>query len=437
MVRAALAALLIGLAAPAPPAGLHVVARTDSTIQIAWRGAPGVAGHGVYVDGKRVAATRAKSYSFTGLGCGRTYSVAVDAYDSARHRSARATVQAATATCLGAQPAPAPPPFVAASVFLAPTGSDANPCTQALPCATFNRAYHAVRSGGRVEVAAGLYGCNEITRDPSKKAEVVFAPAAGASVATTCELTIDGDRIEFDNMSLDGIRSDSAQYLTLRNVDVTCQDAAPYTLYPPGMCSAGVFLFAPVSNFAMLGGSVGPTWDAPGAPGQSQVGIALGAVPGPSKNLLFDGVRFHDNRRSDDLQHTSCLMLGGGDGVTIRNSRFDNCAVFDLFVTWWNFVTPQYPVGTNILLEQNTFAQAVAGCNGCTAGYFSVEFADYPPMWQNVTIRNNTALQSMHFDGRHQNFVVSGNTMPMLSYDCPKDIKYSRNVSNEGGAVCR
>jgi hypothetical protein len=202
------------------------------------------------------------------------------------------------------------------------------------------------------------------------------------------------------------------------------------------MCSAGVFLFAPVSDFAMIGGSVGPTWDAPGAPGQSQVGIALGPVSGPSKNLLFDGVRFHDNRRSDDQQHTSCLMLGGGEGVTIRNSSFDNCAVFDLFVTWWNFVTPQYPVATNVLLDHNTFAQAVAGCSGCTAGYFSVEFADYPPLWQNITISNNTALQAMHFDGRHRNFVVRNNTMPMVPYDCPSDITYSRNVSNSGGSAC-
>jgi hypothetical protein len=197
-----------------------------------------------------------------------------------------------------------------------------------------------------------------------------------------------------------------------------------------------VFLFAPVSDFAMIGGSVGPTWDAPGAPGQSQVGIALGPVAGPSRNILFDGVRFHDNRRSDDQQHTSCLMLGGGDGVTIRTSSFDNCAVFDLFVTWWNFVSPQYPVATNVLLDHNTFAKAVAGCSGCTAGYFSVEFADYPPLWQNITISNNTALQAMHFDGRHRNFVVRNNTMPMVSYDCPSDITYSRNVSNSGGSAC-
>jgi hypothetical protein len=333
-------------------------------------------------------------------------------------------------------PVPPVPKVVAPSVFLSPTGFDANPCTQAAPCLSLNRAYHVVRSGGRVQLAAGLYGCDEITADPSKTATVVFAPAAGASVATTCELTIDGSNIEFENLSLDGIRTDTAQHLTLRNVNVTCQDTAPYTLYSSGMCSAGVFLFAPASDFAMIGGSVGPTWDAPGAPGQSQVGINLVGGSAVSRNILFDGVHFHDNRRSDNLQHTSCLMLGGGDTVTIRNSRFDNCAVFDLFVTWWNFVTPQYPVATNILLWHNTFAKAVAGCSGCDVGYFSVEFADYPPVWQNVTIRKNTAYQSMHFDGTHRNFVVRGNTMPMLSYDCPKDITFRHNVSNSGGPTC-
>jgi hypothetical protein len=42
----------------------------------------------------------------------------------------------------------------------------------------------------------------------------------------------------------------------------------------------------------------------------------------------------------------------------------------------------------------------------------------------------------MHFDGHHKDFVVRNNTMPMLSYDCPSDITYSRNVSNNGGSTC-
>jgi hypothetical protein len=437
VIAAVVAGAAHAAASPAAPTGLRSAAATTTSIRLAWTAGRGAAGYGVYLNGARVAQVRGTSYAFTGLTCGRTYALGVAALDARGHRSRRVTLRTATAACPPpGLPDPPAPPAVAPSVFLSPNGSDSNPCSAAAPCLSLNRAYHAVRSGGRVELAAGLYGCDDITPDPSKTKFVVFAPAAGASVSTTCELSIDGNYIEFDNLNLAGIRTDSAQHLTLRNVNVTCQDVAPYTLYAPGLCSAGVFVFAPASYFSMIGGSVGPTWDAPGAPGQSQVGIALGAVSGPSQNLLFDGVHFHDNRRSDDLQHTSCLMLGGGQNVTIRNSSFDNCAVFDLFVTWWNFVQPQYPVATNVVIDHNTFARAVAGCAGCQSGYFSVEFADYPPVWQDILVSNNTAYQSMHFDGAHANFVVSGNKMPMLSYDCPKDITFRRNLSNDGGPTC-
>jgi hypothetical protein len=286
-----------------------------------------------------------------------------------------------------------------------------------------------------VQLAGGYYGCNTISG--SKSGTVTFQAASGAVPWITCELSLSTSHLEFDNLNIEGIRTTSANYITLRNTNITCLDQAPFELWG-GKCSAGLFIFAPAGNFSMYGGSVGPTWDDTydRAPGQSQVGINLSGGSAVSNNLLFDGVRFHDSRRIDNTEHLSCLMVGGGNGVTIRNSRFDNCAVFDLFVTWWNFVTPQYPVATNILIENNFFDQVVAGCSGCDVGYFSVEFADYPPVWQNVTIRKNTAYQSMHFDGTHANFVVSGNTMPMLSYDCPKDITYRYNVSNSGGPTC-
>jgi hypothetical protein len=317
----------------------------------------------------------------------------------------------------------------APSVYLSPSGSDLNPCTQDLPCLSLERGYHAVADGGTVDLAGGYYGCDDLTADVSKSAAVVFRSATGETAWTTCELSIAASRLVFENMKLAGIRSNSAQYLTLRNVDVTCLDQEPFKLWA-GKCSAGVFLFAPAGHFHMLGGSVGPTWDDTyhGAPGQSQIGINLAGGSAISTDLLFDGVRFHDNRRIDGVQHTSCLMVGGGDGVTIRNSRFDNCAVFDLFLTWWSFVSPQYPPATNILLENNLFAPAVAGCADCAAGWVAVEFADYQPVWENVTIRNNAAAQMMNFDGSISNFVLAGNAMPQLGYACKPGIDYSSNV---------
>jgi hypothetical protein len=316
-----------------------------------------------------------------------------------------------------------------AAVYLSPTGADENPCTQDAPCRSLDRGYDAAVDGGTVELAGGYYGCEEITGDAARGTDVVFRSATGQTAWTTCELLISASHVAFENMKVAGIRSNSAQYLTLRNVDVTCLDEEPFQLWA-GTCSAGVFLFAPASHFQMLGGSVGPTWDDTyhGAPGQSQIGINLAGGSAISTDLLFDGVHFHDNRRIDDTQHTSCLMVGGGDGVTIRNSRFDDCAVFDLFFTWWSFVSPQYPPATNILLENNLFARAVAGCTECTAGWVAVEFADYQPVWENVTIRNNATPQMMNFDGSYTNFALTGNAMPQVGYACKPGIDYSSNV---------
>ena len=415
---------------PTTPTGLATSGATQTAVTLSWTASTdnvGVAGYGLYRNGTSVTSATTTSYTFTGLACGTSYTLGVDAYDAVGNRSAQATKTASTGACSGGGGTP--------SAYLSPSGSDSNPCTSSAPCASLNRGYQAApAAGGIVQLAGGYYGCGSINADSSKTGTVVFQSAPGATAWTTCQLSLSANHLEFDNMNMEGIRTTSSQYVTLRNVNVTCLDQAPFEMWG-GKCSAGLFIFAPAGNFSMYGGSVGPTWDDTydGAPGQSQVGINLGGGSATVNNLLFDGVRFHDNRRIDDQQHTSCLMVGGGNGVTIRNSRFENCAVFDLFLTWWNFVSPQYPPGTNILLENNFFDTAVAGCSGCTAGYFSVEFASYQPVWQNVTVRYNSASQAMHFDGSHSNFVATANAMPMVSYDCPSDVTYSYNVSTGGG----
>ena len=84
-----------------------------------------------------------------------------------------------------------------------------------------------------------------------------------------------------------------------------------------------------------------------------------GADSAPPRNILFDGVYFHD-WHSVSGEHTECLQILGGDTVTIRNSTFKNCgtgnnglgATGDLFV---GFLGGTGPVTKNILLENNFF----------------------------------------------------------------------------------
>lgn len=310
--------------------------------------------------------------------------------------------------------------------FVSPSGSDSARCIRTSPCRSFARAFNAAPSGAAIEVASGDYGCAPVVG--AKTAPVTFIAARGAAPTTTCALDVDATHIAFRNLQLAGLRmAQTASYITLRNVDITCKDEAPFSLWD-GHCSAGIF-GAP-SNFAMYGGSVGPTWDnADGSsPGNSQIGIPYGGGPYEAHNILFDGVRFHDNRIGPGA-HSECLMLGGGNGVTIRNSKFDHCMIFDVFVTWWNFASPQYPVPSNILLENNWFFDTLDH-------NYSILFTDYPTGYTNVTVRYNSFTGTLGIDRNVPltNFNVIANVGPLPSFSCAPGVNYAYNVWD--GAKC-
>jgi chitodextrinase len=98
--------------APSTPKGLAVTSVTDTTISVAWSDSTddtGVEGYGVYLDGKQSTTTPESPATVSGLSCGATYTLGIDAYDAARNHSSAATLDAATAPCSPAPPSPAPP----------------------------------------------------------------------------------------------------------------------------------------------------------------------------------------------------------------------------------------------------------------------------------------------------------------------------------------
>ncbi len=88
---------------PTTPTVVKVTAATETT-----RGArPGppppttsrVTGYGLYLSGSRTSETTGTTGQFTGLKCGTTYTLGVDAKDAAGLRSAPATLSTATSPC--------------------------------------------------------------------------------------------------------------------------------------------------------------------------------------------------------------------------------------------------------------------------------------------------------------------------------------------------
>ena len=331
-----------------------------------------------------------------GLACGTSYTVGVAAVDAAGNSSGLATLGVTTSAC--------PPVDIPASVFLSPNGNDANPCTAAAPCRNFDRGFRVAQPGQHVELAAGSYGSQSVRADPAKTSadDVVIRPAAGAAV-NTGGLTVNGAHVTLRGFTVNGDWStnDATDDVTFQNLTVN-----------------GAVFINSSSNIRVLGGSVGGIVDEHPQFASWPVGTHI-------ENILVDGVTFHDIRRSNDSVHGECLQIAGGVGVTVRNSTFVNCMVFDLSITEYNGSGPP----TDYLIENNVFAPAVDG------GFYSLHFNVNASDFRNFVIRNNSSAQSFSFTGvRVTNVVVTGNVAPNSAAGCVSGITYRKNVWS--GAKC-
>jgi hypothetical protein len=89
-------------APPSVPGGLSVRSTARTALSLTWNAATdniGVTGYGVYVNGASAGETKTTEFTLTGLSCGRSYDIGVDAVDGVGNRSARATVTANTNAC--------------------------------------------------------------------------------------------------------------------------------------------------------------------------------------------------------------------------------------------------------------------------------------------------------------------------------------------------
>jgi chitodextrinase len=102
---------------PTPPSSLQVGAADQSSIRLSWSAASddvAVTGYYVFLNGEKVGSTTATSYTFSGLNCGASYTLAVQAYDAAANVSTQSSVVVATSPCLDTS-APTVPTGLAAT----------------------------------------------------------------------------------------------------------------------------------------------------------------------------------------------------------------------------------------------------------------------------------------------------------------------------------
>jgi hypothetical protein len=137
------------------------------------------------------------------------------------HRILGSTIAAALLAAAALQATPA----LAQRVFVAAQGSDANPCTFALPCRTFQHAHDTVAAGGEIDVLdpAG-YGVLNITKSISIQGHgfsgiSVTGGVAGISItaSSTDTVNLNGLLIEGGGVGSFGIIVNSAKSLVVEN----------------------------------------------------------------------------------------------------------------------------------------------------------------------------------------------------------------------------
>jgi hypothetical protein len=305
---------------------------------------------------------------------------------------------------------------------MSPAGDDGNPCTSAAPCRTFGRAYRAADPGEVVEVAAGSYPDHSIEPDPAKTAaaDVVFRPAPGAAVVLTQpgpgpeeSFVIRAAHVELRDMRIPEWRaSPPGEDITMRNIDgdnfvVESEDDRA------------------ARDIRVLGGDYGPSVD-----DNTVIGVnGLRTTASPT-DVLIDGVMFHDYTLAPGSDaHVECLQVSGVDGLTIRNSRFRDCWVFDILVG--KAQGGSAPTPSRILIENNFLECCGGGDN------YSLRLSDsWGSEWQNVTIRNNSSDTKISIGpgSPYANVSVTANIAPRVD-GAPPGVAFSSNVWYRGSAV--
>jgi hypothetical protein len=259
----------------------------------------------------------------------------------------------------------------AATVSISPSGADSH---------TFDRAYHAARPNTLVYVKAGVYPPQTIS---GRGHPVIFVGQGSVRIGQS-ELN-NASNIEFRQMRIDGWTLNASNHVTFRKVNTV----------------GAFYLNAPSSWVSVIGGAVGSSRNA-----NSYIAVPDDSVTQPSRHLLFDGVRFHDVTRDPD-EHVECLMLAQGIDVTIRNSVFTRCSVFDIFITWWEF-RPAVPPPARVRIQDNRFDHT-------TDGYFSLHWTSVVAAgnrtWDTFAITGNTCGQDADFGSAapRKNFVIRSN----------------------------
>jgi len=357
-----------------------------------------------------IAGATASKYTLRALDVGDTLRVVVTATNAGGSTPATSAQTAAIAGASGSE-----------SLFIAPGGSDSNPCSEALPCQTLNHAYHLAAAGQTVRMLAGSYAGESIAGDSSKTsgADVVFAPASGASVKVTGTLYVLGSHVTIEGIAV--------QDVTIGNYDQ--EPGAPnptdVTLFD---LTGRNFEIDSATHITVEGGSWGPASACGGPYGGSNNSIRQPIANVPPEDILIDDTVIHDVQSYDLVGcHIEGLAIFAGNHVTVSSSKFYGNSVYDVFMQANSGGSPD-----NVTLKGNWMAKAV-GTDGNGNG---VAIGD-SEIIENLTLEENHLNDILQMDDNGVNPVFKNvkvidnfGMMPYSGYNCGglSGIEWSKNV---------
>jgi hypothetical protein len=263
-------------------------------------------------------------------------------------------------------------------------------CTAAAPCGSFDVAYKKAAPGDVVEVANGNYASQTLTAKAGATAPNVVIRGMGSSVVL-------GPTTQ--TKTQDCLGFSGASYVTVENVhtastSIVNQQTDLYPLNPvPHQCGVSVGrggahhitlkdvdagkIWIAANDVQVIGGDYGPTGGVVSKLSETTNTSAPQGTNQPT-NVTIDGARFHDFRRTDE-DHMECMFVAGAENATIRNSSFENCSVFHIYLSSSWAATQRTG-----LIEGNTFT-----C-GDQAQSNAVKFSQHSVTFVDWTVRGNT-----------------------------------------------
>jgi len=312
---------------PSAPSGLIVSNTAQTSISLSWNASVdnvAVAGYGIYNGATRIGSSTLPTYTISGLNCGTTYTLGVDAFDAAANRSTKTSITTTTSAC--SAPAPPPPPSGPVANLWVDTsgGSCVRQATRSAwvdaQACSWTQAYQAAQTGDLILVKGGSYG--NVAIGPNRSAitapGVTFQTNSGETVTvsdfTNGEIT---GAAGANNVTLVGpvhartFRSDQASNVVVDGWTVDC-----------GGCDGiQIFHLENDSNITVKNSDI-----------SDNNNTSLMWINGT--NLTFENNQIHDaGLPAGSSAHTECMYAWDVTNLTLKRNHFYHCSVMDVFIT--------------------------------------------------------------------------------------------------------